>query len=49
MIGIGLLGLALIAYLGERYELAFWMVVGAISNGLLVTIKAIVNPHWYWA
>jgi hypothetical protein len=48
MISIGIIAAIAILYWVGLFNVAFWVVVAAIVNGLLGTIRAFVDPDWYW-
>jgi len=48
MISIGIILVAVAAYLAGWFTLAFWVLALAIANGALATAWSIINPDWYW-
>jgi hypothetical protein len=48
MISIGIIVALAVLYWAGVYALAFWVVVAAIANGLLGTIRSFVDSDWYW-
>ncbi len=48
MITIGIVAGVAIFYFLHWYSWAFWILVFAIVNGLLGTIRAVIDPDWYF-